>query len=169
VIGEHGTSQVFLWSSARIARITINRLIEERGETADMVRKEIENSVRYANITIIEGNDASQFGIGIVAARVAEMVLRDERAVIPNPRWRGPELRTGDVIRGAASAGAWCCQFKEIVRPKLSVMSRRHARSSAMRITKSFALADNCAVPPQRLHLRQSHRRRVSRSLIGYP
>jgi L-lactate dehydrogenase len=83
VIGEHGTSQVFLWSSARIARITINRLIEERGETADMVRKEIENSVRYANITIIEGNDASQFGIGIVAARIAEMVLRDERAVIP--------------------------------------------------------------------------------------
>jgi L-lactate dehydrogenase len=83
VIGEHGTSQVFLWSSARIAGITINRLIEERGETADMVRKEIENSVRYANITIIEGNDASQFGIGIVAARIAEMVLRDERAVIP--------------------------------------------------------------------------------------
>jgi hypothetical protein len=28
-------------------------------------------------------NDASQFGIGIVAARIAEMVLRDERAVVP--------------------------------------------------------------------------------------
>src|ERR1700687_6070914 len=27
--------------------------------------------------------DASQFGIGIVAARIAEMVVRDERAVIP--------------------------------------------------------------------------------------
>jgi L-lactate dehydrogenase len=38
---------------------------------------------RYANITIIEGNDASQFGIGIVSARIAEMVLRDERAVVP--------------------------------------------------------------------------------------
>jgi L-lactate dehydrogenase len=37
----------------------------------------------YANITIIESNDASQFGIGIVAARLAEVVLRDERAVIP--------------------------------------------------------------------------------------
>jgi malate/lactate dehydrogenase len=39
-------------------------------------------SVRYANIAIIEGNGASQFGIGIVAARIAEMVLRGERAVI---------------------------------------------------------------------------------------
>jgi L-lactate dehydrogenase len=49
----------------------------------DSLREQVEQSVRYANITIIEGNDASQFGIGIVAARIAEMVLRDERAVIP--------------------------------------------------------------------------------------
>jgi L-lactate dehydrogenase len=83
VIGEHGVSQVFLWSSARIAGVPINKLIEERGETLDKVREQIEKSVRYANITIIEGNDASQFGIGIVSARIAEMVLRDERAVIP--------------------------------------------------------------------------------------
>jgi malate/lactate dehydrogenase len=55
----------------------------------------IEREVRYANITIIEGNQASQFGIGMVAARIAEMVLRDERAVIPDrflppAVWRHP-------------------------------------------------------------------------------
>jgi L-lactate dehydrogenase len=83
VIGEHGVSQVFLWSSARIAGVPIGTLIEEREETFDRVRGKIEDDVRYANITIIEGNDASQFGIGIVAARIAEMVLRDERAVAP--------------------------------------------------------------------------------------
>ena len=83
VIGEHGVSQVFLWSTARIAGVSINKLIRERGETLDKVREQIEKSVRYANITIIEGNDASQFGIGIVSARITEMVLRDERAVIP--------------------------------------------------------------------------------------
>ena len=81
VIG--GISQVFLWSTARIAGVPISALIAERGETLDSVRKQVEKSVRYANITIIEGNDASQFGIGIVAARIAEIVLRDERAVIP--------------------------------------------------------------------------------------
>ena len=83
VIGEHGVSQVFLWSAARIAGLPIGKLIEARGESLDGVRKKIEDSVRYANITIIEGNDASQFGIGIVAARITEMVLRDERAVVP--------------------------------------------------------------------------------------
>jgi len=47
------------------------------------LRRTIEQEVRYANITIIEGNQASQFGIGMVSARIAEIVLRDERAVIP--------------------------------------------------------------------------------------
>src|SRR5215204_6928576 len=49
----------------------------------DDFRKGIERDVRYANITIIEGNEASQFGIGIVSARIAEAVLRDERTVLP--------------------------------------------------------------------------------------
>ena len=82
VVGDHGTTQVFLWSSARIAGVPVSHLLKERGEQLDDLRSQIENEVRYANITIIEGHGASQYGIGIVSARVAEMVLRDERAVI---------------------------------------------------------------------------------------
>ena len=47
------------------------------------VREELEREVRYANITVIEGIGASQYGIGMVSSRLTEMVLRDERAVIP--------------------------------------------------------------------------------------
>jgi L-lactate dehydrogenase len=83
VIGEHGTSQVFLWSSARIAGVPVTRLLQERKEEISDLRKKIENEVRYANITIIEGHDASQYGIGIVSARIAEMILHDERSAIP--------------------------------------------------------------------------------------
>ena len=83
VIGDHGTSQVFLWSSARVAGVPLTTLLHGRGEKISGLRKKIENDVRYANITIIEGHDASQYGIGIVSARIAEMVLRDERSAIP--------------------------------------------------------------------------------------
>src|ERR1700735_2195537 len=72
VIGDHGTSQVFLWSSARIAGVPVTALLQKRGEKLDDVRKQLERDVRYANITIIEGHDASQYGIGIVSARIAE-------------------------------------------------------------------------------------------------
>jgi L-lactate dehydrogenase len=83
VIGDHGTSQVFLWSSARIGGVSVVSLLDAQGEALDDVRAKIESDVRFANITIIEGNEASQYGIGIVSARIAEMVLNDERAAIP--------------------------------------------------------------------------------------
>ena len=83
VIGEHGISQVFLWSSARIAGAPVAETVRRRGLSFDDFRRSLEQDVRYANITIIEGNNASQFGIGMVSARIAEIVLRDERAVLP--------------------------------------------------------------------------------------
>jgi L-lactate dehydrogenase len=82
VIGDHGTSQVFLWSSARVGGVSLSTLLQRRGATIDALRDQLEKEVRYANITIIEGHDASQYGIGIVSARIAEMVLNDEHAVI---------------------------------------------------------------------------------------
>jgi L-lactate dehydrogenase len=59
----------------------------QRAEQHDLpiekFRRSIERDVRYANIAIIEGNDACQYGIGMISARIAEIVLRDEREVIP--------------------------------------------------------------------------------------
>jgi L-lactate dehydrogenase len=83
VIGDHGTSQVFLWSSVRAGGVPLSVLLEQRGETLKKLREKIEKDVRFANITIIEGHGASQYGIGIVSVRIAEMILRDERAIIP--------------------------------------------------------------------------------------
>lgn len=83
VIGDHGTSQVFLWSSARIAGVPVVSLLHGRGVNLRELSANIEKEVRYANITIIEGHDASQYGIGIASARIAEMILGDERCAIP--------------------------------------------------------------------------------------
>lgn len=83
VLGEHGTSSVFVWSGARVAGVPVMDAFARRGDDCDERRRTIEQEVRYANITIIEGIGASQYGIGLVSARLAEMVLRDERAVVP--------------------------------------------------------------------------------------
>ena len=83
VLGEHGTSEVLMWSSARVGTAPVLDLMERSGGDPLELRRAIEHDVRYANIAIIEGNQASQFGIGIVSARIVEAVLRDERVVIP--------------------------------------------------------------------------------------
>ena len=84
VLGEHGTSQIFHWSAARVGGVPIADALGQCGLAHDGdFHAAIENEVRYANITIIEGIGASQYGIGMVCARIAEIVLRDERAVVP--------------------------------------------------------------------------------------
>jgi L-lactate dehydrogenase len=84
IVGEHGTTEVFLWSSARIAGKPVLEVQERAsGQNPEKFRHEIERQVRYANIAIIEGIGASQHGIGMACARIAEIFLRNEPAVIP--------------------------------------------------------------------------------------
>ena len=80
VLGEHGTSAVFLWSCARVGGLPIMDALTAYSH--EQLREEVEKEVREANITIIEGTGASQLGIGMVCARIAEIVARDERAVL---------------------------------------------------------------------------------------
>jgi len=83
VLGEHGTSQIFYWSGARVGRVPIIDALGQCGLEQDDIQPSIENEVRFANISIIERIGASQYGIGMVCARIAEIVLHDERAVVP--------------------------------------------------------------------------------------
>ena len=133
VIGDHGTSQVFLWSSARIGGVPVAALLARRGERIDELRHQLERDVRYANIAIIEGHDASQYGIGIVSARIAEMVLNDERAMVPIGSYQkkfGVTLSLPSVVgrRGVI----------EVLEPEMSDEEREGLRKSAEALNKAL-------------------------------
>jgi L-lactate dehydrogenase len=133
VIGDHGTSQVFLWSDARIGGVSVAALLARRGERVDELRHQLERDVRYANIIIIEGHDASQYGNGIVSARIAEMVLNDERAVIPIGSYQtkfGVTLSLPSIVgrRGVA----------EVLEPDMSDEEREGLRKSAEALNKAL-------------------------------
>jgi len=133
VIGDHGTSQVFLWSSARIGGVPVAALLERHGERMDELRHKLERDVRYANISIIEGHDASQYGIGIVSARIAEMVLNDERAVVPIGSYQktfGVTLSLPSIVgrRGVI----------EVLEPEMSDEEREGLRNSADALNKAL-------------------------------
>lgn len=79
VVGEHGNSRVLLWSSVRVANAPLLELIG--ADEAVAFRAQVEEQVRNANITIIEGIGASQYGIGLACGRLVEAMMRDEHAV----------------------------------------------------------------------------------------
>ena len=133
VIGDHGTSQVFVWSSARIAGVPVASLVRQRGEQLAELRTKIEKEVRYANITIIEGHDASQYGIGIVSARIAEMILRDERSAVPVGSYQkqfGVTLSLPSVVGRAG--------ILEVLPPDLSDEERSALEKSADNMRKAL-------------------------------
>jgi L-lactate dehydrogenase len=126
ILGEHGTSEVFVWSSARIAGMPVLDRVAQSGGDRDAFRSEIENEVRFANIAIIEGIGASQHGIGMVSARIAEIVLRDERAVIPIGSWQsryGVTLSLPSLVGGSGVAA--------VFEPEMSADERQALQRSA--------------------------------------
>jgi L-lactate dehydrogenase len=137
VVGEHGTSEVLLWSSAQVAGVPIFDALTQNHLNYEKLRQTIEHEVRYANITIIEGNQASQFGIGMVAARIAEMVLRDERAVIPigsfNPKY-GVTLSLPSVLGREGVV--------QIMEPEMSGEERQALERSADTLRKALPLME---------------------------
>jgi len=107
VVGEHGTSEVMLWSSVRVGAAPLLETLDGDGALHDL-RERVERQVRFANITIIEGNDASQFGIGVACARITEAILRDERVVLPVAAHRdryGVTIALPTVVGRSGSAG----------------------------------------------------------------
>ena len=80
-MGEHGNSRVLLWSSATVANTPVLDLIPPEQATA--FKAAVEEQVRNANITIIEGINASQYGIGMACGRLVEAMTRNENAVFP--------------------------------------------------------------------------------------
>jgi len=83
VLGEHGMSEVLVWSAVTIAGVPLADVLQQRGLNAAAFREQVEGAVRSANINIIAGIGASQYGIGAVTARLTEAILRDERIVAP--------------------------------------------------------------------------------------
>jgi L-lactate dehydrogenase len=132
VVGEHGVTEVLLWSSANMSGIPVLQLLEQGGHTVDQVRSDIENGIRYANINIIEGTGASQYGIGAVSARLAEAVLRDECAVLPVAAYSDRYDTTLSLVSVVGAGGV-----VKMYEPPMSEDERRGLEASAEALRKA--------------------------------
>lgn len=83
VIGEHGDSEVFTWSLTTIGGMPLEAFARLRGiDLSEAVRKDIDSKVRSAAYSIISGKSATYYGIGSALARIVDVMLHDQRAVM---------------------------------------------------------------------------------------
>ncbi|HEU4422356.1 MAG TPA: L-lactate dehydrogenase [Pilimelia sp.] len=84
IAGEHGDSEIPLWSSASIGSVPLLRWdVPDRPALDAAARDEIFRRVVGAAEEIIRGKGATNYAIGLAAARVIEAVLYDENLVLP--------------------------------------------------------------------------------------
>lgn len=82
VLGEHGDSEVLIWSTAQIAGMPLQQFASSCGAALDAgALAEIDGAVRGAAYRIIAGKGATYYGIGAALARLVRCIVQDERAV----------------------------------------------------------------------------------------
>ena len=83
VLGEHGDSEVLVWSSARVGGVPILDFAEQAGRPlTEEAKARIDEGVRRAAYRIIEGKGATYHGIGAGLARIVRAIRDDERTVL---------------------------------------------------------------------------------------
>ena len=83
VLGEHGDSEVLVWSSAVAGSVPLSSFAEQRDvPLTEALRGEIDDTVRNAAYRIIAGKGSTYYGIGAGLARIVEAVNRDEQTVL---------------------------------------------------------------------------------------
>ncbi len=83
VVGEHGDSEVLLWSLVNVGGVPLFDYCQARQIVLDnAIRDQIDVKVRRAAYNIIEGKGATYYGIGSALARIAKVILQNERSVL---------------------------------------------------------------------------------------
>ncbi len=83
VIGEHGDSEVFLWSSVNMAGVPLARFCQGCArQCTPGFRERIEHSVRNSAYHIIEAKGYTNYGVSQAILRIIGAILRDEHSLL---------------------------------------------------------------------------------------
>jgi len=83
VIGEHGDSEVLTWSLTTVAGMSLDEFCTARSVTlTEDDRTRIDDRVRRAAYHIISGKGATYYGIGSALARIVDVILHNQRAIL---------------------------------------------------------------------------------------
>lgn len=111
VIGEHGDSEVLLWSCTYISNFSLADYCSRNGiPLNEAIKQRIDEGVRRAAYGIIEGKGATYYGVGSALARIVSNILGNRRAImtvctptaeiagVPNVTVSLPHLISGEGI-----------------------------------------------------------------------
>lgn len=84
IVGEHGDSEVVVWSSANVSGVPLSEMCEMRGHYKHKEdAKEIAAAVKNSAYEIINRKHATYYGIAMSVKRICQAIMRDEKTILP--------------------------------------------------------------------------------------
>jgi L-lactate dehydrogenase len=98
VIGEHGDSEVVVWSRAMVAGMSIGEFCAQRGASCgDDMQQEIADRVRRSAYEIIARKGATYYAIGLGVRQIVEAILRDQDSILTVSTLMTGQLGVSDI------------------------------------------------------------------------
>lgn len=84
IIGEHGDSELAVWSGVNVSGVAINDFCELRGHfDHETSMRRILDDVRNSAYEIIEKKGATYYGVAIAVSHIAESIIRNKNSLLP--------------------------------------------------------------------------------------
>jgi L-lactate dehydrogenase len=134
VVGEHGDSEVVLWTAARVGGVRLREWVGWDSQRESALAEE----VRRAAYEIIRRKGATNHAIGLVTADLLRCILRDERRVLTVSRVQEGALGLRDVALSlptvVGTEGA-----AEVLEPEISGDERQRLQHSVELLRQAAA------------------------------
>ncbi len=99
IIGEHGDSEIAVWSSANVSGIALDDFCEMRGHyNHDKSQENIAEKVKNSAYEIISKKRATYYGVAMAVKRICEAIIRDEKSILPISSMMHGEFGIDDVV-----------------------------------------------------------------------
>ncbi|WP_370767187.1 L-lactate dehydrogenase [Ruminococcus sp.] len=99
IIGEHGDSEIAVWSSANVSGIALDDFCEMRGHyNHDKSQENIAEKVKNSAYEIIAKKRATYYGVAMAVKRICEAIIRDEKSILPISSMMHGEFGIDDVV-----------------------------------------------------------------------
>lgn len=103
IIGEHGDSEVAVWSHTTVGgKPLLEFIVQNNRLTVDDLTK-LADKVKNAAYEIIDKKQATFYGIGMSAARIIKAILNNEQAVLPVSAYLNGEYGNKNIFTGVPS------------------------------------------------------------------
>jgi L-lactate dehydrogenase len=144
IAGEHGDSEIPLWSSATISGVPLLdwKGLTGRGPLTAEVREDIAHEVVQSAYRIIEGKGATNYAVALAATRIIEAILDDEHRVLPVSSLLEDFHGISDVCLSVPSLleRRGCGERIEVPLSDIELAGLRSSADSVRAVAKSFGL-----------------------------